>query len=119
MRHSVAFYAGVIGLADDHDAIQDVAGYILANRLDSITMRTLGRGSRAMRKLTRDDGAKIFEQLEAFGWVEQVHKRSDAPSWKVNPEVHVMFEAKADEERNRRQEARLAILDMVGAGDDA
>jgi len=119
MSHSVAFYAGVIGLADDHDAIQDVAGYILANRLDTITMRTLGRGSRAMRKLTRDDGAKIFEQLEAFGWVEQVHKRSDAPSWKVNPEVHVMFEKKAEEERQRRQDARLAILDMIGGNDAA
>ena len=116
-RHSLAFYAGVIGLADDHDALQDVAGYILANNLDTITMRTLARGSRAMRKLTRDDGAKIFEQLEAFGWVEQVHKRSDAPSWKVNPEVHVIFAEKADEERQRRQEARSAILDMIGEGD--
>lgn len=117
MRHSVAFYAGVIGLADDHDALQDVAGYILANNLETITMRTLGRGSRAMRKITRDEGARIFEQLEAMGWVEQVHKRSDAPSWKVNPEVHVLFEAKAEEERLRRNDARQAIIDMVGGND--
>lgn len=113
MRHSLAFYAGVIGLADDHDALQDVAGYILANKLDLITMRTLSRGSRAMRKITRDEGARIFEQLEAMGWVEQMHKRSDAPSWKVNPEVHIMFEAKAEEERLRRNDARQAIASMI------
>ena len=117
MRHSLAFYAGVIGLADDHDALQDVAGYILANRLDVMTMRTLGRGSRAMRKITRDEGARIFEQLEAMGWVEQANKRSDAPSWNINPEVHILFEAKAEEERLRRNDARQAIIDMIG--DDA
>jgi len=114
MRHSLAFYAGIVGLADDHDALQDVAGYILANRLDAVTMRTLSRGSRAMRKITRDDGARMFEQLEAMGWLEQMHKRSDAPSWKVNPDVHVMFEAKAEEERLKRNDARQAILGMMG-----
>jgi phage/plasmid primase-like uncharacterized protein len=118
MRHSLAFYAGIIGLADDHDALQDVAGYILANKLDSVTMRTLSRGSRAMRKITRDEGARIFEQLEAMGWLEQIHKRSDAPSWKVNPEVHIVFEAKADEERLRRNEARQAIASMIEGDED-
>jgi len=117
-RHSLSFYAGVVGMSDDHEALQDVAGYILANRLDNVTMRTLSRGSRAMRKLTRDEGARIFEQLEAMGWLEQVHKRSDAPSWNVNPEVHVMFEAKANEERERRSDARKAILEMMGDGED-
>ncbi len=77
-------------------------------------MRTLGRGSRTMRRLTREEGGRIFEQLEAFGWLEQINKRSDAPSWKVNPEVHTLFAAKADEERFRRNEARAAILDMLG-----
>ncbi len=118
MRHSLAFYAGVVGLADDHDALQDVAGYILANKLEAVTMRTLSRGSRAMRKITRDEGARIFEQLEAMGWLEQQHKRSDAPSWKVNPEVHTMFEAKAEEERLRRNDARQAILSMIGDDED-
>ena len=118
MRHSLAFYLGIVGLADDHDALQDVAGYILANKLEAVTMRTLSRGSRAMRKITREEGARMFEQLEAMGWLEQMHKRSDAPSWKVNPEVHVMFEAKADEERMRRNDARQALLGMMGNDDD-
>jgi hypothetical protein len=113
-RHANAFYGGVIGLSEDHDTIQDVAGYILAHRVETVTMRTLQRGSRAMRKLTRQEGATIFEQLEAMGWLEQANKRSDAPAWKVNPRVHELFEAKASEERERRQEAKLAIADMIG-----
>jgi phage/plasmid primase-like uncharacterized protein len=114
MRHSLSFYANTIGVSQDQDQICEVAGYILAKRLEDISMRTLGRGSRTMRRLTREEGARIFEQLEAFGWLEQVNKRSDAPSWKVNPEVHTLFAAKADEERVRRIEARTAILDMLG-----
>jgi len=114
MRHSLAFYATTIGVSQDQDQICEVAGYILAKRLEEISMRTLGRGSRTMRRLTREEGGRIFEQLEAFGWLEQINKRSDAPSWKVNPEVHTLFAAKADEERFRRNEARAAILDMLG-----
>lgn len=117
-RHANAFYGGVIGLSEDHDTIQDVAGYILAHRVETVTMRTLQRGSRAMRKLTRQEGATIFEQLEAMGWLEQANKRSDAPAWKVNSRVHELFEAKANEERERRQEAKAAIADMIGAGDE-
>lgn len=113
-KHSLAFYAGVIGISDDHDQLRDVAGYILAHKLDAITMRTLQRGSRNMRKLTRDEGARIFEQLEAFGWLDQTSKRGDAPSWKVKEEVHSMFEAKAEAERLRRADMRQAIIDMAG-----
>jgi len=114
MRHSLAFYAGIVGLTEDHDQLRDVAGYILAHRIEDITMRTLQRGSRSMRKLTREEGAKVFEQLEAFGWIEQQSKRGDAPSWKVKEGVHSMFEAKAEAERQRRSDMRNAIIDMMG-----
>lgn len=113
MRHSMAFYAGILGLADDHSQLQDVAGYILAHELENVTQRTLARGSRGMRKLTRDEGARVFEQLEAMGWLEQKHKRSDAPSWDVNPKVHEIYGEKAESERIRREEARLAILELI------
>ena len=117
MRHSMAFYGGILGLADDHAALQDVAGYILAHDLENVTQRSLARGSRGMRKLTRDEGAKVFEQLEAMGWLEQKHKRSDAPSWDVNPRVHEIYGAKAVAERKRREEARLAILELINSKD--
>jgi hypothetical protein len=114
MRHSLAFYATTIGMSEDQDQLCEVAGYILAKRLDELSMRTLGRGSRTMRRMTREEGARIFEQLEAFGWIDQINKRGDAPAWKVNPEVHTLFAAKAEEEKLRRNEARNAILDMLG-----
>ena len=113
-RHANAFYGGVIGLSEDQDTIQDVAGYILANGVETVTMRTLQRGSRAMRKLTRQEGAVIFEQLEAMGWLEQANRRTDAPAWKVDPRVHELFTVKANEERERRIEAKMAIADMIG-----
>ncbi len=118
MRHSLCFYTNILGMADDHSNLQDVAGYILAHKLENVTMRTLQRGSRQMRRLTRDEGAKVFEQLEAFGWVDQVNKRSDAPMWVVRPEVHLMFEAKADAERKRREEMREVIMEMMNGNDD-
>jgi len=116
MKHACAFYFGTIGLADDHETLRDVAGYILAHNLKSVTMRTLSRGSRSMRRLTRDEGGRIFEQLEAFGWLAQQGRRTDAPSWDVNPAVHTMFAEMADEERTRRADMRQVLADM--AGDD-
>lgn len=118
MRHSMAFYSGILGLADDHSALQDVAGYILAHKVEFVTQRTLQRGSRGMRKLTREQGARIFEQLEAFGWLEQANKRADAPRWDVNPKVHELYEVQANQERERREDARLAIQELVSSSRD-
>ena len=36
-RHAIAFYAGVLGLADDHDRLTAVAGFILAHKLERLT----------------------------------------------------------------------------------
>ncbi len=34
LPHAIAFYAGMLGLSDDHDSLAAVAGYILARRLE-------------------------------------------------------------------------------------
>ena len=52
LPHALAFYAGVLGLANDHDRLADVAGYILAHRLERVTNRDVQRGDRTMRSLT-------------------------------------------------------------------
>lgn len=113
VKHSLAFYLGVIGLADDHDQLCDIGGYILAHKIETVTMRTLQRGSRQMRKITREDAGRIFEQLEAFGWLEQVSKRTDAPSWKVNPDVHILFADRGKSEKAKRNAIRIEIADMT------
>jgi hypothetical protein len=69
LPHAVAFYAGTLGLSDDHERLTKVAGYILARKLDRITNRDVQRGDRAMRGLERQDMERIFAQLEALGWI--------------------------------------------------
>lgn len=113
LQHTQAFYAGLNGLTSDFEKVQAVGGYILAHKLDTVTMRTIGRNVRAMRNVTRDDASRVFEQLEAMGWLEQANKRSDAPSWNVVPEVHAMFEAKAESERERREMVRETIAEIA------
>lgn len=113
MRHSMAFYAGVIGLSDGHERAQMVGAYILAHKLETVTLRTIERGVREFRALDRDSAAKVMDHLEAFGWLVATHKRSDAPSWAVRPEVHEMFAAKADMERERRSEVLTVVNEIT------
>ena len=53
LPHALAFYAGVLGLSNDHDRLTAVAGYILAHKLEEITNRDVQRGDRTMRNLTK------------------------------------------------------------------
>jgi hypothetical protein len=111
--HALAFYAGILGLADDHDRLSAVAGYILAHKLDYITNRDIQRGDRTMRKLTKHDTDSIFEQLEALGWVtRQAAKRaSDPPHWRVNPLCHQLFAERGQQEAKRRAEMHAMIVE--------
>lgn len=117
LRHAVAFYAGVMGLSDDHDRITSVAGYILAHEKGVVSNRDVQRGDSTMRGLERNQIQRIFEQMEALGWLEQAPARRamDPPIWKVNPAVHSLYAARAKSERTRRLAAREAIAEMVGA----
>ena len=76
----MAFYAGVLGLSNDHDRLANVADYILAHKLERITNRDVQRGDRTMRNLTRRETEAIFEQLEAFGWVTRIRAASLRPA---------------------------------------
>ena len=112
--HAVSFYAGTLGLSDDHDRLSAVAGFILAHKLERITNRDIQRGDRTMRRLKRYDTDSIFEQLEALGWLtrEPGARPSDAPRWLVNPVVHQRYEKRGLEEAKRREEARKMLADV-------
>jgi len=112
-RHALAFYTNVAGLTDDHEIIADVAGFILSHRLEKVTLRTLARGSTKMRRLTQFEGRAIFEQMVAFGWLEEASLRSDTTAWIVNDAVHSAFEGRAESERQRREAARQSIIGML------
>jgi hypothetical protein len=111
LPHAVAFYTSVFGLADEHDRLAAVAGYILARKLDIITSRDVQRGDSTMRGLKKREIEDVFHQLDALGWVEVLpaHKPNISPRAKVNPEVHVLFAERAQREEERRRRAREEI----------
>src|SRR5262249_3622800 len=91
LPHAISFYTSIFGLSDEHDRLTAVAGYILARELKHVTNRDIQRGDRTMRNLRRQDVDSVFQQLDAFGWIERIpsKRQGDPPWWMVNPEVHV------------------------------
>lgn len=116
LRHAFAFYAGVLGLSEDHDRLAAIAGHILARKLERITNRDVQRGDKAMRSLRDQDVQPLLQQLAAMGWLEKVDgpRPSSAPHWMVNPAVHSRFTARALAERERRDEARRVLANLTG-----
>lgn len=120
LPHAVAFYGGVLGLSDDHDRLQAIAGYILAHKLDRITNRDVQRGDRTMRAIREADIRPLLEQLAALGWLDRIDgpRPSSQPHWIVNPAVHRRFTDRAEQEAARRAEARQAIAGVLRGGDE-
>ena len=118
LPHAIAFYAGVLGLTNDHDSVAAIAGYILAHGLTKITNRDLKRGDRIMRRLGPDEALAAFEQLESFGWLDRIPSplRGAPAHWLVNPAVHQKFAERAKTEGARRAEVRQTIIEVVGGG---
>ena len=111
--HAVAFYCSVLGLADEHDRLAAVAGYILARRLERVTNRDVHHGNRSMRRLTRRETDGVFEQLEALGWVTPAPGPRRGVHWIVSPEVHVRFAERAEKEAAQRRATRELIANQI------
>ncbi len=113
LPHAVAFYGGILGLSDDHDSLTHVATHILVHELEMVSVRDVARGVRSMRNLTRAETLRIFEQLEALGWVAAMPsgpRANAAPTWAVNPEVHKAFHARRISEGERLKRAQEAVI---------
>jgi len=115
LPHAFAFYAGTLGLSNDHDRLAAVAGYILTRKLDRITNRDVQRGDRTMRGLERQEIEAVFEQLDALGWIDRVagHRPTDPPRWIVNPAVHDKFAERAEAEKGGRERERETIASLI------
>lgn len=108
--HAVAFYVDVLGMADRHDYVLATAGFILAHKLNTISVRDVRRGDRIMRHMSIEEAQAVLEQLDAFGWLEPVPSiRRDSTTWQVLPSVHKLFAARAEDEKSRREEVRRII----------
>jgi hypothetical protein len=114
LAHAISFYAGCLGLSDDHDRLTAIAGHILAHKLERVTNRDIARGDRTMRGLKDYEVRPLLEQLEALGWLEreEAPRPSSPPHYRVNPAVHVKFQAKGRAEAQRRKEARETIAGL-------
>lgn len=120
LRHAAAFYGGILGLSDDHDRLQAIAGFILAHKLDRVTNRDVQRGDRSMRNISEADIRPLLEQLAALGWLERIEgpRPSSQPHWAVNPAVHRKFAEQGKREAARRAKAREAIAGLMGDNDE-
>ena len=112
-QHALSFYHGTLTLEDSHDQLTAVAGYVLAHGLDRITARDVQRGNRTMRSMSKDDVSDVMDRLELMGWVTPADAhRSNSRAWDVNPLVHDRFAARAERERQRRQEINQMLQDI-------
>lgn len=111
LAHSVSFYAGCLGLSDDHDQLTAIAGYILAHKCETVTNRDIARGNRTMRGLKDYEVQPLLQQLEALGWLQRTigPRPSSPPHYAVNPLVHLRFAERASAEAAMRQEVRKQI----------
>jgi hypothetical protein len=118
LPHAFAFYINVLGFSDSHDRLANVAGFILAHKLERLTNRDIQRGDRAMRNLEDEDINSVFSQLSALGWINQVPGplQKSKPHWIVNPVVHVKFAERAGAEAERRARDREMIAAILGKG---
>jgi hypothetical protein len=111
LPHALAFYSGVLGLSDDHDRLESIAGYILTHKLTRVTNRDIQRGDRKMRGLKEHETRPLLEQLSALGWLERIDPKRPSlpPHWRVNPAVHEKFTDRAVREAERREATRNMI----------
>lgn len=117
LPHAFAFYAGVLGMADDQEQLEAIGGYILAHRLQEVDHRTIQRSVRSCRKLDRFSTKPLFETLAAMNWLvatDDPSKRNGEPRWFVNPYVHQLFAERAEQEEARRLQARATIVELCG-----
>ncbi len=113
--HAAAFYLDILGDTPDHTAAQAVAGYILASGASEITNRMLQANVRQLREFNQRERQRIMDTLTMSSWVAPVesNKPSGPTKWTVNPRVHELFKARADQERKKRDTAKEAIKATV------
>jgi Protein of unknown function (DUF3987) len=113
--HAMAFYNDVLGLSDRQDQVLAVAGFILAHRLQTISVSEARRGDRVRSKMDEREAAEVLSQLDAFGWLDPLPLKQNqtSPRWQVRPSVHTLFEARAEEEAKRRSAIRQLIIESA------
>jgi hypothetical protein len=114
LPHAVTFYTSILGVSDNHDSVSQVAGYILAKKLTTVSSRDIQRSTGGQSGLKRHEVDAICDQLESLGWLTRVQGvRRDSVRWDVNPEVHRKFAERAAREAEMRAARRESILEAA------
>lgn len=112
---AIAFYVGMLRYSDGHDELQTIASFIVANKLEMVVPRDVSKASPTLKSYDADDIRRLFERLENFGWLEQAppKPKSNKPCWIVNPAVHALYAERGQQEAERRERARKALLSTL------
>lgn len=90
-----------------------IAGHILAHELDHINTRNIKHAYRALRPPEMDrELHSTITGLVSVGWLDPIAPKNPLQpitSWRVNPQVHVRFAGKAQEEKDIREGIRRTI----------
>jgi len=91
-----------------------IAGYILAHRVEKLTVRDLQRARPELKDRKRTEWA--VDHLVTANWLTPMQGRqANSVVWKVNPQVNVLFADRADQERQRRDAERAKIAEHAKA----
>lgn len=111
LKHAECFYSMIIENEQNED-MKNIATFILAHNLEIVSAREIQRGSARFRNISTRDIAHTVGNMVSLGWLFNiVGKRIDSFNWKVNPDVHRLFNEHALAARKSNEEAvqRLAI----------
>ena len=114
LPHASRFFVDLLGQKDHIQHARWVAGFILSQKKARLTARDIGR---VYRELREDLPAiqRAFAVLTLANWAAPLDSdRRDGPTkWLVNPAVHVLFAARAEEERQRREAVKERIREAA------
>lgn len=114
LPNAARFYRDVIGQDGRVEHAQWIAGHVLSAGLREISMRDIYRAYRDLRD-QREAIPEAMRSLELAGWARAVDPGRGKPvtKWAVNPLVHTVFAARAEDERARREHEKEKIRQAV------
>lgn len=103
---------------------QAAANYILSKKLERLVPSDLTANVREFRNDPNNRSAveivgPVAENLVNHGWLERASSNGASKSWRVNPRVHEVFEARAEAERQRRDICHKQLRSLGRAKGDS
>lgn len=103
--YTAHFGAAAAGMED----ARWIAGYILAQESERVTLRDIKRGMHA-------DDRRVMAAMEILNeaaWVGEPEHGNRSVSWPINPRVHALFAERAKWEKAERAETQRAIQEAA------